>query len=61
MTSDPGLGSPYFCNGVVSPVVTTPHGASARDALEHVLAHVLCLPSTSGIRLSLIAGGFVEI
>ena len=61
MTFDPGLGSPSFCHGVVSPIVTTPHGASARDALEHVLAHVLCLPSNSGIRFSLMAGGFVKI
>jgi len=61
MTFDPGLGSLNFGPGVVSPVVTTPNGVSARDALEHVLAHVLCLSSDSGICLSLMAGGFVKI
>jgi len=61
MTFDPGLGSLNFDPGVVFPDVTTPYGVSAKDALVHVLGHVLCLPRNSGIRLSLMAGGFVKI
>jgi hypothetical protein len=61
-TFDPGLGSPSFGRGVVSPFATTPHhGVSAQEALKHVLEHVLCLPSHSGLRLSLIAEGYVKI
>ena len=62
VTFDPGLGLFSLNPGVVSPFfVTTPYGASAQKALQHVLEHVLCLPSHSGLRLSLMAGGFVKI
>ena len=61
-TFDPCLGSPSFGRGVVSPFATTPHhGVSAQEALKHVLEHVLCLPSHSGLRLSLTAEGYVKI
>ena len=57
----PSLGSLQSGTGVLSPVVINPPCVSAQDALKHVLDHVFCLPSSSGLRQSLQAKGYSSI
>ena len=61
MMFTPSLGSLQSGTGVLSPVVINPPCVSPQDALKHVLDHVFCLPSSSGLRQSLQAKGYGSI